>query len=185
MAAWIFAVFDDSICWHDATFWYFIGTADRLHDITSPLHSTLLTPTLIISTLCVSVPTCFFIMTSRSSVQELVHPTNVSPVSFLASVGMEAAIPPEDRKRGRRRGTKSTPCDGLACEVCGRSFRHLSNLREHQRIHSTKFKFNCPVVSCNRQFHWRSSLHAHLRSHQAKLQSSKQHPPQCVELRTK
>lgn len=118
--------------------------------------------------------------------RELVNDKDVVPVSQLPDIAMEVAIPPESRGRGRRRGSKTAPlASGLSCEICGRAFRHSSNVREHQRVHSTNYKFECPVSGCGRKFMWRSSLQAHLRSHQAKLLRRNADSPTCVVLQRK
>mmetsp|Transcript_6587 Transcript_6587/g.9482 ORF Transcript_6587/g.9482 Transcript_6587/m.9482 type:complete len:163 (-) Transcript_6587:108-596(-) len=51
------------------------------------------------------------------------------------------------------------------CVECGRSFKYLYLLKQHQRVHNGESPYVCKEVDCGRSFKWLSSLKAHLKSH--------------------
>lgn len=53
----------------------------------------------------------------------------------------------------------------LKCDVCGRKFNYLHNLKSHQRQHTNEHPFKCDHENCNLSFMHRPSLVNHIRNH--------------------
>lgn len=121
--------------------------------------------------------------------REIVNEKDIDPKAQVEEVGLEIALSPRSshkhtarRPSGSSKARSSDPSrlppydKDLECRHCGKKFRRVCNYREHQRVHSNEYKFQCSVHGCNRKFMWRSSIQAHLRSHQAKMDRHRRMP---------
>ncbi|XP_043087261.1 zinc finger and BTB domain-containing protein 49 isoform X1 [Puntigrus tetrazona] len=93
------------------------------------------------------------------------HASDLSVTSDPAGVSelkMAAVEEPSD-PRGHAERSEVSSGNKYCCEVCGKTFKHPSNLELHKRSHTGEKPFQCNV--CGKGFSQAGNLQTHLRRH--------------------